>query len=495
MVIDPSLCVRCLALKRVNDCAGYGGSGTTPQQPQGATLSVTPTSATLRGGNSQAFTATTSDGSTPALTTNRVSPMQMTATGTATAAQVGNIGITVQNPNPGQVSSGALTAQVVGSAITVAVAPATATVRAGSTQAFTATVTGSANTSVTWAVNGIAGGNAIVGTIRTDGLYTAPANLPNPNTVTVTASSVADSTKQGSTGVTLQNPIPVLSTVTPNSIGIGAFTITLTGSGFVTMSVVNFGGAALTTMYVSPTELTATGSATAGQAGSVMVTVTNPDPGGATSGTLTAQITNGGTVVTAAAADRMLEQATFGPTPELVNQMQQSGFDGFLQSQFAAPVSTYPDPAPTDQGVGKVQNQFFQNAVNDGDQLRQHVAFALNEILVVSQNKVNDPTGYTNYMRALTNDALGNYYDVMKDVTLTPAMGHYLDMVNNDKPAAGQHANENYARELMQLFTMGLSQLNSDGTEQLDGSGICQDCQRLLIVKQCLQLRQIRVQP
>ena len=74
-------------------------------------------------------------------------------------------------------------------------------------------------------------------------------------------------------------------------------------------------------------------------------------------------------------------------------------------------------------------------------------------------------------MTALTKDSLGNYYDVMKDVTLTPAMGHYLDMVNNDKPASGQHANENYARELMQLFTLGLNKLNSDGTSQTDGSG------------------------
>ena len=368
----------------------------------------------------------------------------------------------------GQIGSAPLSAQVVGSVITVI--PATATVRAGSTQAFAALVPGSWNASVTWGVNGVAGGNATVGTISGEGLYTAPSNLPTPSTITVTATSVADSTIQGSSSVTLQNPIPVLSSITPSSIGVGAFTATLMGSGFVKTSVVNFGGQLLTTTYLSPTELIATGNATTAQVGSVAVSVANPDPGGATSGTLTVQVVTG-TVMTAAAADRLLEQATFGPTPELVNQVQQLGFDAFLQSEFAAPASTYPDPAPTDQGVGKVQTQFFLNAVNDGDQLRQRVAFALNEIWVVSQNKVNDPTGYTNYMRALTNDALGNYYDVMKDVTLTPAMGHYLDMVNNDKPAAGQHANENYARELMQLFTIGLSQLNSDGTVKLDGSG------------------------
>jgi uncharacterized protein (DUF1800 family) len=551
-------------------CAGFGksSSGGT-QQPQQTQLTLTPASATLRGGATQAFTAQTTDGPAPTLswsvngvaggnaamgtisaggvytapqfppspngvaigvaetadatksassavtlnnpipqlasitpasipvgaftltanggnfapgatvvfgtttlTTTRMSATQLTAAGTATAVEIGSVAVTVQNPNPGPISSAGLNAQVVnGAMVAVTVAPASATVRAGSTQSFTATVTGTSNTSVTWSVNGVAGGNATVGTIDGSGLYTAPVNLPNANTVTVTASSVADATKQGQGGVTLENPIPVLSAVTPNSIGLGAFMVTLTGSGFVKTSMVNFGGQTLTTLYVSPTELDATGSATLAEVGNVLVTVQNPNPGGATSGTLMAQVVGGGSLVTPAAAARLLEQSTFGPTPELINQVQQLGFDAFLQSEFAAPGSTYPNPAATDQGLGNVQHQFFINAINDGDQLRERVAFALNEIWVVSGNKVSDPTGYTNYMRALTNDALGNYYDVMKDVTLSPAMGHFLDMVNNDKPGTGQHANENYARELMQLFTLGLSQLNPDGTPQLDGSG------------------------
>ncbi len=154
-----------------------------------------------------------------------------------------------------------------------------------------------------------------------------------------------------------------------------------------------------------------------------------------------------------------------------MSHVAQNGFDIFLEEQFAAAASTYPTPSSSDTDLSKVQNQFFINAVRDNDQLRQRVALALNELFVVSQNKVGDPTGYTNYIKTLTNDALGNYYNVMKDVTLTPAMGHYLDMVNNDKPASGQHANENYARELMQLFTLGLNKLNSDGSSQTDGSG------------------------
>ena len=145
-------------------------------------------------------------------------------------------------------------------------------------------------------------------------------------------------------------------------------------------------------------------------------------------------VLGGSPIVSQSAAVRFLEQSTYGPTPELVTQVQQTGFDTFLQTQFAAPVSSYPTPLATDTNLTKVQNQFFLNGVNDADQLRQRIAFALNEIWVVGANKVSDPTGYTNYMQALTNDALGNYYDVMTDVTLTPAMGHWLDMVNNDKP-------------------------------------------------------------
>jgi len=408
-----------------------------------------------------------------ALNTTRVSSTQLTATGSASSSEVGNASITVSNPTPGAIASGALTAQVTAaSPVALQVAPTSATVHAGSPQTFGAAVTGSSNQGVVWSVNNQGGGNAVIGYITSQGNYLAPASVPNPNTITITATSAADPTKSSSATVTLVNPIPVVASVSPANLGVGAFTITVSGMGFVAGSVVNFGGQALTTTYLSGGELTASGTATASQVGSVAVTVQNPDPGGSTSSAISAQVVNAGSTLSAAAADRFIEQSTFGPTPEMVNQVQQTGFDTFLQSQFAAPASTYPTPAPTDMGLGNVQNTFFRNAVNDPDQLRQRVAFALNELWVVGENKVSDPTGYSNYMTVLTNDGLGNYYNVMKDVTLTPAMGHWLDMVDNVAPAAGQHANENYARELMQLFTLGLNQLNQDGTSMLDGTGM-----------------------
>jgi uncharacterized protein (DUF1800 family) len=355
------------------------------------------------------------------------------------------------------------------------VMPATATVRGGQSQTFTATAGSASSPTVTWSVNRVAGGSAATGTITAAGVYTAPQFPPSSNTVTVSATESAYTSVTASATVTLDNPTPQITSVTPTSVAVGAFTLTVTGTNFAPGATLMFGTTAATTTVVSATQITATGTATAAQVGTVPLTVQNPNPGLVASAAVNEQVTGStaaAATVTPAAAVRFLEQSTFGPTPELVNQVAQSGFDAFLQSQLAAPASTYPDPLTTDSGLGKVQTQFFLNAANDGDQLRQRVAFALNEIWVVSENKVDDPTGYTNYMRALTNDALGNYYNVMKDVTLTPAMGHFLDMVNNDKPATGQHANENYARELMQLFTLGLSQLNSDGTAQVGSTGL-----------------------
>ena len=411
---------------------------------------------------------------TALLTTTRVSSTKLTATGAATSAQLGDVSVMVKNPDPGTITSSTVTAKITGAStgITVAISPVTVTTRPGNNLHFDATVTGTSNQAVTWEVNKVVNGTLTTGFMDTHGTYAPPGNVPNPNTITVTAVSVADPTKKASSTLTLLNPTPILTAVSPTSIGVGPFMLTITGSRFVSGSKVNFGGQALTTTFVSTTELTATGSATAAQAGNVAVTVTNPNPGSTTSGTVMASVVNSGPVMSAAAAVRFLEQSTFGPTPALTNQLQQTGFDTLLKGQFSAPPSTYPAPAVGDTDLSKVQRAFFKNAVNDSDQLRQRMAFALNELWVIGSNKVNDPVGYSNYMQALTTDGLKNYYNVMKDITLTPAMGHWLDMVNNDKPGTGHHANENYARELMQLFTLGLEQLNPDGTSVVDGSGV-----------------------
>jgi uncharacterized protein (DUF1800 family) len=105
------------------------------------------------------------------------------------------------------------------------------------------------------------------------------------------------------------------------------------------------------------------------------------------------------------------------------------------------------------------------------------VAFALSEILVVSFNNGmldNEAVGLSAYVDTLSNDAFGNYRQLLEDVTLSPTMGVYLDMLGNDvaDPDSGSHPNENYARELMQLFSIGLYKLNIDGSLALDMDGL-----------------------
>ena len=113
---------------------------------------------------------------------------------------------------------------------------------------------------------------------------------------------------------------------------------------------------------------------------------------------------------------------------------------------------------------------WFRNAVAGPDQLRQRVAFALSEIMVVSQVGAlgNQPYSLASYYDLLATQGLGNYRELIEAVTLHPAMGVYLSMLGNQKPnpAANIRPDENYARELMQLFTIGLVELAIDGTPQ-----------------------------
>ena len=115
-------------------------------------------------------------------------------------------------------------------------------------------------------------------------------------------------------------------------------------------------------------------------------------------------------------------------------------------------------------------NHFLTNAVSNPDQLRQRVAFALSQIFVTSIQKLIWNGNMVLFQNMLLSDAFTNYRQIMGDVTLSPAMGQYLDMANNAMadPATGSLANENYARELMQLFTIGVNMLNQDGTIQYD---------------------------
>ena len=172
--------------------------------------------------------------------------------------------------------------------VTITINPTSANVRAGASQTFTVQLNNATNQSVTWTVNGVAGGSAATGTIRL-GAYSAPENLPNPNTVTVAVTSMQDPSVTAASAVTLWNPTPAISSVSPVTFTAGSFALTVHGSNFVNGAQVLFGGSALATAFVSSTQLTATGSEAS--AGTFGVSVSNPNPGGSASGSVNVTVT------------------------------------------------------------------------------------------------------------------------------------------------------------------------------------------------------------
>jgi uncharacterized protein (DUF1800 family) len=197
-------------------------------------------------------------------------------------------------------------------------------------------------------------------------------------------------------------------------------------------------------------------------------------------------------------AKRLLEQATFGPSEAQIAHVRDIGVNAFLEEQFAAAATQYPpypwvprnkpdscvdDSTPPigpesycardNYTLFQLQRQFYRNALSNADQLRQRVAWALSQILVTSGAEVQINYGMARYQQIFLDHAFGNYQNILRAVTVSPVMGDYLNMVNNDKPntANGTGPNENYARELMQLFSIGVWQLNPDGGHKLDSTG------------------------
>lgn len=200
-------------------------------------------------------------------------------------------------------------------------------------------------------------------------------------------------------------------------------------------------------------------------------------------------------------AVRFLEQAAWGPTASDLANVKAIGLQAYLNEQFNSPAanpakgSTYPDlpfvaddqatacPStnPSDPNYSQavcnrdnfsmypLHRTFFSSAMYRNDQLRQRVAFALHQILVVSGlSPLNRGAWMTIYLQSLDRHAFGNYRTLLGEITLNPSMGEYLDM----RLSRRTDPNENWAREVLQLFSIGVHELNLDGTPKLDAQGM-----------------------
>ncbi len=189
----------------------------------------------------------------------------------------------------------------------------------------------------------------------------------------------------------------------------------------------------------------------------------------------------------AAEASRFLTQATFGPTDASISLVRSSGYSQWLDEQMTVPQSsTHQDDLTARLAVIRATNptgvlnppdfywSFWKHAATDQDQLRERMKLALSEIFVISMTDANVVTlGAGSYYDMLGTNAFGNFRTLLEQVTLHPMMGVYLTWLGNQKedPVSGRNPDENYAREVMQLMTIGVVQLDQDGTAKRDNLG------------------------
>ncbi|MEP7181413.1 MAG: DUF1800 family protein [Betaproteobacteria bacterium] len=323
-------------------------------------------------------------------------------------------------------------------------------------------------------------------------------------------------------GTSTSSPVAVTANATgnkPPTVSVNASTSFVTLPGSVTLTATasdSDGTVAKVTFYqdgvklvdiVPPATLTTTVNLTT--AGTFMFTAQAIDNLGAVTTSTQAPVVGQapGTVVTADADIwRLLNQATFGASQTEAARVKAMGIAPWIDDQFTKPVAGYPDtkynriqlgttpdcntvmadgktafPATSPEAMcvrdhlslSMIQRDFFTNAVTGADQLRQRVAWALSQIVVTSANEPDLSYAHvmSRYQNIMFQEAFGNFETLLNKVTVNPAMGNYLDAVNNDKPSGTRVPNENYAREIMQLFSVGLEELKADGTPLLDVSG------------------------
>ncbi len=362
-----------------------------------------------------------------------------------------------------------------------------ATAELGSRVWFNGKVDG-VSTFMYYAVNGVAGGNATFGTLNSqNGEYRAPLTMPANPVITISATSAGTVKAYASTTLTLRPASPAILSLTPLAVNCGAYTLNLTGTLFTRDSVVLISDRPAPTTFVADGKLSATGKASAN--GVLAVRVLNP--GNVVSApNYQARVSSCGTTPAPAptpapspapapgsgtlgpkppldtalvSAARFLEQATFGYTPAELAALKAKGQAAWLAQQFALPAS--PMPPTTDMTV--LRNNWYKNMAGGQDQLRQRMIFALSQLFVVSADKNPYAAEIQPWLSTLSTHAFGNFNNLLREMTLNPAMAKYLDLGNSLAPAP----NENYAREVMQLFTIGPNLLHQDGGVQTDRNG------------------------
>ena len=262
--------------------------------------------------------------------------------------------------------------------------------------------------------------------------------------------------------ISVPSSFPGLGAVSPSTTVPGWQTFQITGTGFTSNTAVLMDGRPMKTTMNSATSLTATGYLPPWGTNSRTTITVQPSLGSVTTGTTDVPITSPALSYDVAA--RFATQAALGPRPGMVEHIQQVGLKGFLNEQFQQPGVTY-NPAVLPRYT------FIQYAVGSNSVLRMRVAMAL-QSFIANQGITEEYKSYAPWEQTLETDAFGNFRQLMTDIVSNARFADFLNLPGNIASTNGtSHPNQNFPRELMQLFTMGTSMLNDDGTVQLDASG------------------------
>jgi uncharacterized protein (DUF1800 family) len=453
-----------------------------------------------------------------------------TATCTTSALAVGtHVIVASYNGDAGNMVSSGMVAEVInsggggGSATTTTLVSSANPAASGASVTFTATVTGTLPTgSVAFAdgaanINNCAvvalvgGGNSPKATCTTTTLTVGTHSIvAKYSGSAANAASMSAALSETITGVAAA-VVPKVSFTLSNTLLIAPQTVTITANatevnGTIAKVSLYLNGAKLTDLLTAPYTFTTA----ALPAGTHSIYATATDAKGVITSTLTQNVVAiiGPPPVVTQSADvwRLLNQATFGASQAEAAKVVAMGISNWIDNQFLQPASGYPAgkynvislkaipsctqtdpnnknyPADSPQAVcyrdqltlAGMQRDFFTNALTAPDQLRQRVAWALSQITVTSGNDPDLSIAYpmSRYQMLMFNNAFGNYQTLLQNITISPAMGYYLTMVNNDRASGARVPNENYAREIMQLFSVGLEELKDDGTTINDAMGI-----------------------
>jgi hypothetical protein len=251
--------------------------------------------------------------------------------------------------------------------------------------------------------------------------------------------------------------IPTLNSTIPSTFQVGQnVTVALSGSNLNKLGQLLFNGSAINFTIISPTQVTFPLTVPSSISGTVQLVGVSSDAGGGNSLPLVIPLQV--PAITYDAAVRFLQQASFGPTPSSVATVQAQGFAPWVDQQMSNASFDY--TAAAVQGPGF----FYRNTQNDSYSLRQRVGFALSQIFV-SQYYGPD------WENLLEKDSFGNARTLLQDVTESSMMGQFLDNMDNYANLPYALPDQNFARELMQVMTIGIVQLNNDGSQKLDLQG------------------------